>query len=130
MSLGNAFLALNVLVWGGFGVVGFLAPESLLTGAGVVFGPGSSSVDLRATYGGIISGFAIFLLVCMGSANVRLGIASVFLITFGALCGRVYGLALEAAPAIMWQIAIIEAVWCVLAVGLWLRYPRSIQGGA
>lgn len=127
MSSSNAFLALNVLVWGGFGVVGLFAPESLLTGAGVVFGPDSSSVDLRATYGGIISGFAVFLMVCMWSAAARLGIASIFLITFGALCGRVYGLTLETAPAIMWQVAIVEAVWCVLAAGLWLRAPRSIQ---
>lgn len=127
MSPGNAFLALNVLIFGGFGLAGLLAPQEMLAGAGVVIAPDSSTIDLRATYGGAMLGFTLFLATCIGGTRVRVGLAAVFFLTLGALVGRLIGLAVDAGPALMWQLAIVEAVWSVLAAWLWLRYPRQVR---
>lgn len=127
MSPGNAFLALNVLIFGGFGLAGLFAPEAMLAGAGVLFQPESSSIDLRATYGGIMLGIAAFLAACMGGTQVRAGLAAMFFLMLGALGGRSLGLLLESGPALMWQLAIVEAVWSLLAAWLWLRYPQQVR---
>lgn len=130
MSPGNAFLALNVLIFGGFGIVGLFAPEAMLAGAGVVFAPDSSTIDLRATYGGAMLGFTLFLFSCIGGTRVRVGLAAVFFLTCGALGGRLVGLTLDTGPALMWQLAMVEAVWSLLAAWLWLRYPHQVRRDA
>ena len=127
MSPGNAFLVLNVLIFGGFGLAGLFAPEEMLSGAGVIFEAGSSTVDLRATYGGAILGFTVFLASCVGGTRGRVGLAAVFCLTLGALVGRLYGLSVDQAPGLMWILAAVEAVWSLLAAWLWLRYPRQIR---
>ncbi len=87
-------------------------------------------IDLRATYGGAILGFTLFLATCMGGDRVRVGLAAVFFLTVGALTGRVYGLCVDSGPALMWQLAIVEAVWSVLVAWLWLRFPHQVRSDA
>lgn len=130
MSPGNGFLALNVLIFAGLGVAGLVAPEAVLSGAGVLLDPGSSTIDLRATYGGAILGFAAFLICCMGGAHVRIGLAAVFCLTIGFLAGRLLGLAVGEGPALMWQLALVEALWSAFAAWLWLRYPHAVHANA
>lgn len=125
MSPGNAFLGLNAIVFAGLGLAGLFAPEAVMAGVGVELTANSSLVDLRATYGGAMLGIALFLASCMGGTQVRTGVAAVFWVTGGFLAGRLIGMAQGDGPALMWQLAVFEVIWCVLAAVLWLRYPAQ-----
>lgn len=91
--LGKGLLAFNALVFLGFGGFFLVAlPEA--AAAMSVQGTGPNGwVDLRATYGGALFSFAIWLIWCLQQRDrYPVGLLSTGIVLAGFLAGRIVGL--------------------------------------
>lgn len=58
----NVMIGLDILVYFGFGIAFLVAPAELLAEMDITLGSASSFVEIRAMYGGVELGIALFLL--------------------------------------------------------------------
>lgn len=58
----NVMIGLDILVFLGFGIAFLVAPAELLAAMDITLGSASSYVEIRAMYGGVELGIALFLL--------------------------------------------------------------------
>jgi len=102
MTLQRMLLWINCALFVMFGVgfimmPGFLA--NLLTDA--VPGTTSAMIDMRATYGGMALGIAIFFGVCARHPDtVRIGLIASVLVLFCIALGRIVGIFIDGSPNI------------------------------
>lgn len=125
MTPAALFLGLSALVFGGFGIAGLIVPDAIVESVGVALAPEAALVELRAIYGGMMLGGAIFAGYCMRPDRQRLGLIAIALIVGGTLAGRLLGLLWEPMPEGMAWVAAFEAVWVVFSLGLLSRTPKT-----
>jgi len=85
------YVAASALIYGGIGVACLVAPEALLAPVHVRPDDAVGVVELRAMYGGLEVGMAVFLLWCLRTGQTRPGVVAAWA-SIGAL-GLVRGVA-------------------------------------
>lgn len=91
-------LLLNGLAFLGFGLIFAGWPDQMLGLLDLRIDTGAARTDLRAIYGGLESGFGLWLLLAARSDDLRRpALISVALATLGLVCGRGLGLLMDGA---------------------------------
>ena len=74
---GRIILALDALLFGGFGALYWVIPESMAGKVGITVANTGGLIDLQGLYGGLELGLACFLAFCAASAaRSRLGLVA------------------------------------------------------
>jgi hypothetical protein len=81
-----------------FGIVYFFLPAQTAGTLGIQLTQPSAFGDVRATYGGLAFGIAIFLWMCATPAHVRLGLRLVLLMGLGLMLCRLLSMVIDGAP--------------------------------
>lgn len=126
--LPQVLVILSALAFGGLGIV-FLADPARLAGTVELGTSPFQTIELRAMYGGLELGVAVFLLWC-AAAPQRVGLGLWFsLFAYGGLAlGRLSGILLsgvEGGPH--WGLVAVETVAIALSI-LGLRIQSQAQG--
>ncbi len=96
MRVAQIFLLLQALVLGGFGVAYFIYPQEMANLTGMVLLQSAAIVDVRAYYGALQLGIAVFLLSSALRPSFQRPALSLMTLLFAALAlGRLAGLYLE-----------------------------------
>jgi hypothetical protein len=126
----SLFLGLSALVWLGYGLYCFVAPQSLADGAGVAFRSPTGATELRAMYGGLQA--AIGVLAALGALRARWRrhalVALVFL-TGGLASARLAGLALDGGTSAYTAVA-LAFEWASTAAALFLLSRERRDAGS
>lgn len=126
MKIANNLLWVNALLFLAFGLGFMFAPaffSQTITGAS----PATSSamIDMRATYGGIALGLAIFWEWCtQESGRVRGGLFSSLTVLAATALGRILGILMDGAPNIFMFILLAAEL---LFVGLIVFALKQIE---
>ncbi len=126
MKVANNLLWVNALLFLAFGLGFMFAPaffSQTITGAS----PATSSamIDMRATYGGIAIGLAIFWGWCARGNNTQLaGLLSSLLVLAATAFGRILGILMDGAPNIFMFILLAAEL---LFVGLIVFALKQIE---
>lgn len=97
MKLSKALILVNAIVYLIYGVAFIFSPASMFqTITDGLPSTTSGMVDLRATYGGISTGYGLFLFYTLKrSEYVKLALLSIALIVAGMAVGRMTGIVLD-----------------------------------
>lgn len=102
MRLQTTLLWINCALFVVFGV-GFIVMPGLLSNLLTGAAPATTSamIDMRATYGGMALGIAIFFGICAKNTDtVRIGLISSLLVLTGIALGRIAGIFIDGDPNI------------------------------
>jgi len=119
----RVFLALSALVWLPYGLFCFFQPEYLEQAAGVFASTATGTIELRAMYGGLQTGFGLFcLLGALRREFFRPALTALLLVVGGLALARLYSTATSADPVggYTWAAMAYEFTTATLA-GLALR---------
>ncbi len=111
-TLARSLVILGGLIFLGFGSWLLAIPEAL-GGIGIELNGPDARIDVRATYGGLELGIALFLFLCATRAEwLRVGLIAATCGIAGFGFGRLVGIVLEGGEAgtLMWSFLAIEAV--------------------
>ena len=127
LSLERVTLLGSLLIFLGFGTWLFVAPQAL-EGIGIQLLEPAARIDVRATYGGMELGLAVFLLLCLlRDAWVRVGLTAAGCVIAGFGCARLAAIALEGqGTPLMWSFVGIE--FTATLVILWVLKRRPAEG--
>lgn len=96
MLFARVVLALQLLVLAGFGVAYFLWPEEMGAVSGMLLMESSAVTDVRAYYGALPIGLAVFLGLCLWLPELTRPALILLLVLYGSLAlGRIVGLWLD-----------------------------------
>jgi len=119
MLFARAYLLLQALVLAGFGAAYFLHPQDMASLSGMILVQTASIVDVRAYYGALQLGLAVFLLSSAFRPTFLRPALAMLTLLFAALAlGRVAGLYLEGTVGQTFNLYALgyEAVSAVLAL--------------
>jgi len=125
MNFGNLLVAVNGVLFVGFGL-GFIVAPGFFTGlfTGGVLSTPSAAIDMRATYGGLGLGIGIWLLLC-AKENVRVGLLGSLFVLASIILGRIVGLVVDGSPTGYMYIFLGAEVLFLLLVIYALRSPAT-----
>jgi hypothetical protein len=130
MKLARAVLVFAALVFFTFGMGFLLVPVQWAEAVDIALPTALARTDLRATYGGLEIGVALFLALCAVRAEwVRPGLVALMLAAGGFGAGRLAGIVVErSAGPLMLGFALLE--WTIVGVTLYLlrRLDRATAG--
>jgi hypothetical protein len=118
-TLNRIYLAVNLLVYGGYAIGFFAAPAQLAALTDIQLPTATAIADLRATYGGL--SFAIALLLLRGLLSTKWEAPALLLATAGAAglgFGRIVTIVTGQPGMIIYAILATEVV--AAAAGAWL----------
>lgn len=121
--LGRAVVAITALAFAGIGVWALASPQGALGTVGVAARDAAGVVELRAMYGGLQLGAALFFGWCAADADrLRTGLAATATLIGGLGGVRAAGLVLDRPDSpLLYVFAVLELTGAALAVGLLLR---------
>lgn len=116
--MSRAVLVLLALAATGLGLASLLRPVEMAAIVELPLPSAAARTDVRAVYGGVITGIGVFLLMCtLRRGMVRTGLAAAACVFGGAALGRVFGLSIEGfGQPLMLIIALLETIAAGLAV--------------
>lgn len=120
--MSRAVLVLLGLALTGLGLASLLRPSEMAAIVELPLAAPMARVDVRAIYGGAITGIGVFVLSCAFlRSTLRTGLIAAACVFGGAALGRVIGLSAEGfAQPLMLIVAVLETVAAGLAVwGAW-----------
>lgn len=128
MKSAKILIWFNAIVFFLYGIGFIFFPETL---SSVITDniPSSSSgtIDMRATYGGISTGFGLLLAYTTYNKNtIKLGVWGVIMIVGGMGIGRIVGLFLDGSPNIFMYIYLIYEIIAV-ALGLLILSKKDMK---
>ncbi|MEN8183708.1 MAG: DUF4345 domain-containing protein [Myxococcota bacterium] len=130
MSLAGLVLRLSALAYGGIGVAFLAAPAEMAAAVDVSVGSASADNDVRAVYGGLDFGLAIFCLASASRPDWHRPALWVVTLTLGAMSlARVLSWMLAGFPdPIALALHAAETLGCGLAAFSLTRLPRPSAG--
>jgi hypothetical protein len=93
-------LRFAAIVFDLFGLACFFLPQQMVGLIGYQLTQPSAIGEVRATYGGLSIGIAIFLWLCANPTHARLGLRLMLLVVAGLMIGRIVGIAIDGPPNI------------------------------
>ena len=110
----------SAIVFALIGVYFLAAPERAAASLGIALNDATARTDVRATYGGMVLGTALFFGWCaLATARYQAGLVCLVLIYGGLALGRGLAIAVGQRPAtMMWVFLLIEVVVALASVGL------------
>lgn len=111
MDLATIALIIGIAGFGGFGVWLLGSPRAM-NAVDIPAESANARVELRAMYGGLEIGVAIFLILCVGNPDrVEVGLLFQLFALGGLAIGRLIAIALEKGQvkALMWFLFAVEA---------------------
>jgi hypothetical protein len=81
-----------------FGLAFLIAPEYFGSMVDMEFSKPNALIDIRATYGGMLLGIAVWFFYCGKTNRVSEGLFSSFLMVSGLLLGRITGTIISGSP--------------------------------
>ena len=118
MSIGRFSIILSAIVFGGFGVAFLLFPLLMASIVGIELPTPSAVIDVRATYGGLEIGLAMFFTICAFRESwIRPGLVAQAASLGGFAFGRIIGLILDGTPQpVIYYLLVAECAGCVLGL--------------
>jgi hypothetical protein len=121
VNLARVILLLSAAAFAGFGVWGLAAPAGMLGMVEVTAVTPTARTELRAFYGGLELGIAVFLVVCLARRD-RVGIgllASAITLTTVALARGTSAVLDGPVSPLIYYLLIAEVVGAVLSIAGW-----------
>ena len=119
MKKARIVLIFVALGFAAFGIVGLVAPQTLVGAVDITTETAQARTEIRAMYGGMQLGFALFLFI---SATIRPWMRpALVLVVFcvsGLACSRLLGIQLEG-DAFPWMLPLALIELSIAAVCLW-----------
>ncbi len=129
-TFARTILALNVLLFLGFGVAFLVWPARMTQTPGVVLPSPTALSDVRAIYGGMELGIAAFLVVCLRRGAIPTGLLAATLVLAGTALGRAVGLIVDGYTPITLRLLVAEGFGAVAnGVVMWLARPKPARPG-
>ena len=124
MQGGRIVLALDALVFAGFGALYWFVPVDMASKVGIHLDNVGAIVDVQGLYGGLELGLGLFLGYCALAADrARLGLLAGGLALSGIAISRAIAIARFGSPgASVATLVGLDALGAVLNVGFWRRY--------
>ena len=98
----------------------FFMPAQMSGLLGIQLMQPSAFGDVRASYGGLIIGLAIFLWLCANATHARMGVRLLLLAIAGLMIGRLFGILVDGptntAGWVLLGIEVSTTIACVLAL--------------
>lgn len=120
MKFQIVLLRLGAIAFDLFGLAYFFMPQQMSGLLGIQLTQPSAFGDVRATYGGLAFGIAIFLWLCANPAQARLGVRLLLLMGIGLMTGRIVGILFDGAPnaaaLALLSLEVVTTVACLFAL--------------
>jgi len=113
----------SAVVFGAIGLYFLAAPEQAAASIGLTLDNATARTDVRATYGGMVLGVAVFFgWAALAEGRYEAGLWSMALVYGGLALGRVMAIAQGERPeAMIWTFLVIEVAVAVASVLLLRR---------
>ena len=131
MLFSRIVLVLLGLMFLSFGVAFLLRPAQMAQMVGIELPEPTARMEIRAFYGGLEIGLAVFLLVCAATgAWIKPGLLAAGLACAGPALGRTVGLLLDGKPkSVIFTILAVEVACAVaVALALMLEWRQPAHG--
>ena len=123
---GRIVLALDALLFAGFGALYWIIPESMAAKVGITMVNTGGIIDVQGLYGGLEVGLGIFLAYCAANVDrTRLGLVAGALVLSSIALSRIVAMARFGVPDVsVATLVALDVVGAILNLAFALRYGR------